>query len=85
MAFGADKPFVMKIAYAIFPPSLRFAQAGLAAQKIIRAMIMGQELNNIERMYDTVAKEYSETFSGEHEKKPKDQEILRRFSIDTII
>jgi len=45
-------------------------------------MIMGQKLNNIERMYDTVAKEYSETFSGEHEKKPKDQEILRRFSIE---
>ena len=36
MAFGADKPFVMKIAYAIFPPSLRFAPAGLAAQKIVR-------------------------------------------------
>jgi len=45
-------------------------------------MIMGQELINIERMYDTVAKEYSETFSGEHENKPKDQEILRRFSIE---
>ena len=43
---------------------------------------MGQDLNKIERMYDTVAKEYSETFSGEHEKKPKDQEILRRFSTD---
>jgi ubiquinone/menaquinone biosynthesis C-methylase UbiE len=43
-------------------------------------MIMGQELSNIERMYDAVAKEYSEAFSGEHEKKPKDQEILRRFS-----
>jgi ubiquinone/menaquinone biosynthesis C-methylase UbiE len=41
---------------------------------------MGQELNKIERMYDTVSKEYSETFSGEHEKKPKDQEILHRFS-----
>lgn len=41
---------------------------------------MGQGLNNIERMYDTVAKEYAEAFSGEHEKKPKDQEILRRFS-----
>ena len=41
---------------------------------------MGQELDDIERMYDTVAKEYSEAFSGEHEKKPKDQEILRRFS-----
>ena len=45
-------------------------------------MIVGQELNDIERMYDTVAKEYSETFSGEHEKKPKDQEILRRFSME---
>jgi ubiquinone/menaquinone biosynthesis C-methylase UbiE len=43
-------------------------------------MIIGQELNNIERVYDTVAKEYSESFFGEHEKKPKDQEILRRFS-----
>ena len=41
---------------------------------------MGQELNIIERMYDKVAKEYAETFSGEHEKKPKDQEILHRFS-----
>ena len=45
-------------------------------------MIMGQELSKIERMYDTIAKEYSETFSGEHEKKPKDQEILRRFSME---
>jgi ubiquinone/menaquinone biosynthesis C-methylase UbiE len=34
----------------------------------------------IARLYDTVAQEYAETFSGEHEKKPKDQEILRRFS-----
>jgi len=45
-------------------------------------MIMGQELNKIERMYDTVAKEYAETFFGEHEKKPKDQKILHRFSIE---
>ena len=43
---------------------------------------MGQELHNIERMYDAVAKEYSEAFSDEHERKPKDQEILRRFSIE---
>ena len=35
MTFGANKPFVMKIAYAIFPPNLRFVQAGLAAQKIV--------------------------------------------------
>jgi len=43
---------------------------------------MGQDLNRIERMYDTVAKEYAEAFSGEHDKKPKDQEILRRFSVE---
>jgi ubiquinone/menaquinone biosynthesis C-methylase UbiE len=41
---------------------------------------MGQDLNKIESLYDTVAKEYAEEFSGEHEKKPKDQEILHRFS-----
>ena len=41
---------------------------------------MGQDLNKIENVYDTVAKEWAETFSGEHEKKPKDQEILQRFS-----
>lgn len=37
-------------------------------------------LNKIENFYDTVAKEYAEAFSGEHDKKPKDQEILHRFS-----
>jgi ubiquinone/menaquinone biosynthesis C-methylase UbiE len=41
---------------------------------------MGQSLNNVEALYDAVAKEYAETFSGEHEKKPKDREMLRRFS-----
>ncbi len=41
---------------------------------------MGQNLNKVENLYDTVAKEYAETFSNEHEKKPKDQEILKRFS-----
>jgi ubiquinone/menaquinone biosynthesis C-methylase UbiE len=41
---------------------------------------MGQDLKRIERAYDTVAKEYAEAFSGEHEKKPMDREILRRFS-----
>lgn len=49
-------------------------------QVSFRTMIMGQELDKIERIYDIVAKEYSETFSEDHEKKPKDQEILRRFS-----
>jgi ubiquinone/menaquinone biosynthesis C-methylase UbiE len=42
--------------------------------------MMGQNLDKIENAYDTVAKEYAETFTGEHEKKPKDQEILHRFS-----
>ncbi len=41
---------------------------------------MGQKLYEIERTYDTVAKEYSDRFTGEHEKKPKDHEILRRFT-----
>ncbi len=45
-------------------------------------MIMEQDLNKVENLYDTVAKEYAETFSGEHEKKPKDQEILHRFSLE---
>ena len=41
---------------------------------------MGQDLNKIEDQYDTVAVEYADTFSGEHGKKPKDQEILHRFA-----
>ncbi|MBD3288299.1 class I SAM-dependent methyltransferase, partial [candidate division KSB1 bacterium] len=41
---------------------------------------MAHNLYNIANVYDTVAKEYAEAFSGEHEKKPKDQEILFRFS-----
>lgn len=45
-----------------------------------RTMTMGQDLNKIESMYDAVAKEWAEEFSGEHEKKPKDQEMLLRFS-----
>jgi ubiquinone/menaquinone biosynthesis C-methylase UbiE len=40
---------------------------------------MGQDLNKVESLYDTVAEEYAETFSDDHEKKPKDQEILQRF------
>ena len=49
---------------------------------MVRALIVGQDLDKIENLYDTLAKEYAETFSGEHEKKPKDQEILHRFSIE---
>jgi ubiquinone/menaquinone biosynthesis C-methylase UbiE len=43
-------------------------------------MIVSQDLDKVKNLYDTVAKEYTETFSGEHEKKPKDREILSRFS-----
>jgi predicted TPR repeat methyltransferase len=43
-------------------------------------MILGQDLDKIANVYDTVAKEYTEAFSGGHEKKPKDREILKRFS-----
>ncbi|MBE0556835.1 MAG: methyltransferase domain-containing protein, partial [Proteobacteria bacterium] len=31
-------------------------------------------------LYDAIAKEYAEAFIGEHEQKPKDQEMLRRFA-----
>jgi ubiquinone/menaquinone biosynthesis C-methylase UbiE len=48
----------------------------------VRAMIVGQDLDRIENLYDTLAMEYAETFSGEHEKKPKDQEILNRFALE---
>ena len=41
---------------------------------------MGQDLDRIARTYDTVAKEYAEAFTNEHEKKPKDRELLQRFS-----
>ncbi len=37
-------------------------------------------MDGIEKTYDAVAKEYAEAFSGEHEKKPKDREVLRRFA-----
>lgn len=44
-----------------------------------KAVIMGQNIKKIEKTYDSVAKEYAEKFFGEHDKKPKDQEIFRRF------
>ncbi|MBE7385912.1 MAG: class I SAM-dependent methyltransferase [Leptolyngbya sp. SIO1E4] len=44
-------------------------------------MILEQNLDKIETLYNTIAKAYAETFSGEHEKKPKDQEILHKFSL----
>ena len=42
---------------------------------------MGQDVQKIEKLYDTVAVEYSEKFHGEHETKPEDQEIFRRFAM----
>ena len=36
--------------------------------------------NKIENAYNAVAKEYAKAFFGEHEKKPKDREMLLRFS-----
>ena len=41
---------------------------------------MGQDVEKVENVYDAVAEQYTETFSGEHDKKPKDQEIHHRFS-----
>ncbi|MFC1746388.1 class I SAM-dependent methyltransferase [Candidatus Riflebacteria bacterium] len=41
---------------------------------------MGQDSTVVEKQYDTIAKEWAEAFSAEHEKKPKDREILYRFS-----
>ncbi len=43
---------------------------------------MGQNPDKVENMYDTLAKEWAETFSCEHENKPKDREILGRFARD---
>lgn len=43
---------------------------------------MEQDIRKVETLYNTVAKEYSETFTGEHEKKPMDQVILHRFAVD---
>ena len=41
---------------------------------------MGQDPTKIAVQYDTIAKEYMDRFIGEHEKKPMDQEVLRRFA-----
>jgi len=43
---------------------------------------MGQDLSKIAKAYDMVDKEYANEFFGEHEKKPKDREILARFFHD---
>ncbi len=41
---------------------------------------MIQNPSKVANEYDLVAEEYAATFTGEHEKKPKDQEVLHRFS-----
>lgn len=41
---------------------------------------MEKNLKKIERIYDSVAREYAETFSADHDKKPKDREMLNRFA-----
>lgn len=40
---------------------------------------MAQDLHKIEAAYDSIAREYAEAFQGEHEQKPMDREMLRRF------
>jgi len=42
--------------------------------------MMRQDLNKIANVYDVVAKEYAQAFLGEHDKKPKDREMLLRFA-----
>lgn len=41
---------------------------------------MRQDSNKIEHVYDAVAEEWTEVFFGEHENKPRDKEMLYRFS-----
>lgn len=40
---------------------------------------MRRNCDKIEEMYDTIADRWAEAFPDEHEKKPKDREILQRF------
>lgn len=41
---------------------------------------MERDVRKIAKQYDAVAGEYADTFCGGHEKKPKDMEMLRRFT-----
>ena len=43
---------------------------------------MEQDLSKIKTLYDSIAGEYTAKFYGEHERKPKDQEILTRFATE---
>jgi ubiquinone/menaquinone biosynthesis C-methylase UbiE len=44
---------------------------------------MQQDPERIAKVYDTVAVQYAKEFEGEHEKKPKDREMLEKFSKET--
>jgi ubiquinone/menaquinone biosynthesis C-methylase UbiE len=52
----------------------------LSLDDIVGTVTMGQDLEKIETMYDRMAKEYAEAFFEEHEKKPKDEKMLRIFA-----
>jgi SAM-dependent methyltransferase len=41
---------------------------------------LGQDLRKIEGMYDALAQEYAQAFADEHDKKPKDRQVLQRFA-----
>lgn len=43
---------------------------------------MGQDLIRIENTYNTIAKKWAEVFAGEHDNKPMDQQIIRKFVMD---
>ena len=43
---------------------------------------MGQDPAEVAKAYDAVAREYAEAFADEHEKKPGDREVLRRFAAE---
>jgi SAM-dependent methyltransferase len=68
---------------AITTKSNLFALLTAKVSTAIRAPIMGRDPNSIAVEYDKVAEEYAKKLCGEHEKKPKDREILYRFSQET--
>ncbi|MGE5405362.1 MAG: methyltransferase domain-containing protein, partial [Candidatus Saccharibacteria bacterium] len=43
---------------------------------------MAQDVSKVANTYNSIAKKWTEVFAGEHDKKPMDQEILRRFVME---
>lgn len=43
---------------------------------------MGQDVHKIARMYDAIAADWAAAFTGEHDKKPMDREMLARFAAE---